>query len=874
MRFILSIVHRRGFPISSLLALGLILAALGSLRDVVTPLGYWGLWVTWGLAAVGSTWPAHASGTSRPMPPAWVWGSYAVLVSGMVLSAWVNHSFITLHHGVKIAVIGLFCCIAWRLAADLGWRGRVAILRWVVAVVVLVFLASKAAPSGYYIALGSDGREGSFLAWPGVIWKAGAFFVPLFLADMMVRPQQWLANGLAVAGCVFLVVVDGTRTGVLMLGLTVFMFGLLLAWRRDWRALLDARPAMVVCVSALFGLLLISTGIGYLSHGPVSTPLIQAASVGDVFGEKAEALMETAVEPVTTTRLGDGDPQRIRLLENGIARAVDCLPLGCGFGSTSMDPGYGVVMQVHNAYLGALADFGVLGLAGMLGFIVAAALPIGRVLRRGAGSAEDAYFVVASSGAALAYLSSLMLHTFSSELSEWGYLIVMLAFAWLPVMQGRRAAYPQGDSQQEALGCFERRHSCWYEYVLLGGPFQVVVGLLTVAVLPSILGWGGPFWRQMDAVRVNTLLAVVLSFLIIVLTLRRLGQFSGGAIIAYIAPVVTGMFLVAFAALFFSRSAYSRPILLMAYFATLAWCYGAYFVGRKYRQLKLAVVPLGDARAIRPQRNLEIRQLAVPDLGGIRYDAVVADLDADDLSPEWERFLAQCILSHVPVFHVRQMRENLTGRVEIEHLSENDVGSLLPSPLYTVCKRLIDIVGVLVIIPMAIPLMLLTALAIRLDSTGPALFVQNRVGLGNRDFRIYKFRSMTIDAESNGARLATNGDHRITRVGAFIRKTRLDELPQLWNVLKGDMSLIGPRPEQRVFVDQFDAEIPFYIYRHVVRPGITGWAQVMQGYAGDADATRIKIQHDFYYIKHFSLWLDILIVFKTVRIVLTGWGAR
>ncbi|MGB6006495.1 exopolysaccharide biosynthesis polyprenyl glycosylphosphotransferase [Castellaniella sp.] len=792
----------------------------------------------------------------------------------MVLSAWANHSAITLHHGVKIAIIGLCCCIAWRLVADLGWSDRVAILRWVVAAVVLVFLVSKALPRGYYIALGGAVREGSFLAWPGVIWKAGAFFVPLLLADMVVRPLRWAVNGLAVAGCVFLVVIDGTRTGMLVLGLTVLAFVLLLAWRRDWRTLSGMKPTVAVCVPALFGLLLFSTGIGYLSHGSAGLLSAQTAGANGFFGGKAEAMMEIAVEPITTTRLGSGDPERVRLLENGIDRAADCWPLGCGFGSTAMDPGYGVVMQVHNAYLGALADFGVLGLAGMLGFILAAVLPIIRVLRSRAHSTEDVYFVVAAAGAALAYLASLMLHTFSSEMSEWGYLIVMLAFAWLPVMQGGKAVDMGSSGQLEALGCYERRHSRWYEYVLLGGPFQVVAGLLAVAVLPSILGWGWPFWQHMDSVRVNTLLAVSLSFLVIILTLRRLGQFSGGAIIAHIAPVVTGVFLVAFAALFFSRSAYSRPILLLAYAATLAWCYGAYLVGRRYRKLKLAVVPLGEVLAIQPRHNLEVRQLTEPDLAGIRYDAVVADLDADGLSPDWERFLAQCILSHVPVFHVRQMRENLTGRVEIEHLSENDVGSLLPSPLYSVCKRMIDIAGTLMVVPVAVPLMLLTALAIRLDSPGPALFVQSRVGLGGRDFLIYKFRSMVVDAELEGARLACDGDERITRVGCFIRKTRLDELPQLWNVLKGDMSLIGPRPEQRVFVDQFDAEIPFYIYRLVVRPGITGWAQVMQGYAGDADATRVKIQHDFYYIKHFSLWLDILVVFRTVRIVLTGWGAR
>ena len=115
---------------------------------------------------------------------------------------------------------------------------------------------------------------------------------------------------------------------------------------------------------------------------------------------------------------------------------------------------------------------------------------------------------------------------------------------------------------------------------------------------------------------------------------------------------------------------------------------------------------------------------------------------------------------------------------------------------------------------------------------------------------------------------------RITRVGKFIRKTRLDEIPQFINVLKGEMSLIGPRPEQRAFVTQFEKDMPFYAYRHVVKPGITGWAQVVQGYAADADDTQVKIAYDFYYIKHFSYWLDLLIVLKTIRTILTGFGAR
>jgi lipopolysaccharide/colanic/teichoic acid biosynthesis glycosyltransferase len=421
---------------------------------------------------------------------------------------------------------------------------------------------------------------------------------------------------------------------------------------------------------------------------------------------------------------------------------------------------------------------------------------------------------------------------------------------------------------------YERRHSRWYEVLLLNGPLQVMAGLCVVVLLPAVWFWGPLFWGRLDAVRINTLGAVGLSFLAVFLVLRRLSRFSSSNLMAHIAPVVTGVFLLAFAGLFFMRGDYSRPVLLTAYGSCLIWCYLGYFIGRRYRMLKFAVLPMDPPCTLQSDWNLEIRHLQSPDLEGVRYDAVVADLQGTRMTAEWERFLARCILAHIPVVHVRQVAEGLTGRVRIDHLSENEVGTLLPSPIYTVCKRLIDIVVVVAVLPVVLPLMAATAIAIRLDSPGPALFVQNRVGLGNRDFRIYKFRSMCADAEADGARLATEDDDRVTRVGRFIRQTRLDELPQLWNVLKGDMSLIGPRPEQRVFVDQFDEQIPFYIYRHVVRPGITGWAQVMQGYTSDADQTRVKIQHDFYYIKHFSLWLDILIVFKTVRIVFTGWGAR
>lgn len=421
---------------------------------------------------------------------------------------------------------------------------------------------------------------------------------------------------------------------------------------------------------------------------------------------------------------------------------------------------------------------------------------------------------------------------------------------------------------------YERRHSRWYEKALLALPTQLLVGLTLVLLLPSLERWGWGFWYAMNEVRSNTLLAIALSFVIVMLTQRRLLRFPGAHLVSYILPTVTSVFLFAIVFLFFTREGYSRQVLFAGYILTLAWCFAGYFIGIRYRRLKLGVVPFGATKDLRPSEGNEFRILDSPDLKGVRFDGIVADLRSDELTPAWERFLARCTLCHIPVYHVKQISESITGRVQIDHLAENDFGSLLPSGIYSFFKRCFDIVAIVITAPITFPIMALTAIAVKVDSPGPALFIQNRVGQGNKDYKIYKFRSMCRDSEKDGAKLAQSNDMRVTRVGKIIRKTRLDELPQFFNVIKGDMSLIGPRPEQRTFVEQFDEEIPFYIYRHVVKPGITGWAQVVQGYASDADDTRIKIQHDFYYIKHFSLWLDILILFKTIKTILTGFGAK
>jgi exopolysaccharide biosynthesis polyprenyl glycosylphosphotransferase len=173
------------------------------------------------------------------------------------------------------------------------------------------------------------------------------------------------------------------------------------------------------------------------------------------------------------------------------------------------------------------------------------------------------------------------------------------------------------------------------------------------------------------------------------------------------------------------------------------------------------------------------------------------------------------------------------------------------------------------------PFMALTALAIRLDSPGPLLYSQERVGENGRLFNIYKFRSMRTDAELAGKPVwARDNDDRITRVGRFIRKTRLDELPQLWNVMRGDMSFVGPRPERQFFVDQLAKEIPFYLQRHSVKPGLTGWAQVKYQYGSTVEDAMEKLRYDLYYIKHLSIVFDLTIVLDTVKVILFGKGAK
>jgi sugar transferase (PEP-CTERM system associated) len=242
------------------------------------------------------------------------------------------------------------------------------------------------------------------------------------------------------------------------------------------------------------------------------------------------------------------------------------------------------------------------------------------------------------------------------------------------------------------------------------------------------------------------------------------------------------------------------------------------------------------------------------------------------------RELLDCKLSGVKVLDLATYFERALGQLRLDSLR---VGWMIFGDGFrqtwrrTFFKRAFDILVALVLLLLALPVMLVTAILIVFEDGFPVFYRQERVGLDGRLFDVIKFRSMCNDAESDGKpRWAATDDDRVTRVGRIIRKLRIDELPQLYNVLTGDMSMVGPRPERPYFVDQLTRDIPFYAVRHSVKPGLTGWAQVSYQYGSTIEDSVQKLQYDLYYVKNHTLFLDIVILFHTVGVVLTGKGAR
>lgn len=294
------------------------------------------------------------------------------------------------------------------------------------------------------------------------------------------------------------------------------------------------------------------------------------------------------------------------------------------------------------------------------------------------------------------------------------------------------------------------------------------------------------------------------------------------------------------------------------------------FVRHRLARQRVALVAplLGDIRIALPFGRVVNDPSA--DLRG--FDIVLVSL-TEQVSAEWSRALSRAMLAGCKVRHVGEYIEELRGAVSLEHF---DVDHLPPNGItsYKALKRAVDIGLVIFILPVILPLLALSMLSIVVTMGGPIFFIQERIGLGGEPFRMWKLRTMRPERDGEVLKAAVVGDARVTPVGRILRRFRIDELPQLWNVLKGDMSLIGPRPEAVPLHDDYLRRLPNYAYRYLVRPGITGWAQVSAPPSATAEEARQKLTYDLYYVKKLSLYLDLQIMLRTFWTITAGGGVR
>ncbi len=415
---------------------------------------------------------------------------------------------------------------------------------------------------------------------------------------------------------------------------------------------------------------------------------------------------------------------------------------------------------------------------------------------------------------------------------------------------------------------------------------QLSVGMLFAILIPTMLRYGSTGLEPVSvATEQNSFLGSVAALVIGYLIQRRLAAFPGISSVGHVIPSFAASFAMVVLWFFCLRLDYSRIPLATNFITTAVAFTVITALAHRARIYRFAVIPGGEACILASLPNVEWIKLDVPSAPSAVWDGVVADLRGD-LNDGWKRMIADSAMCGVPVYDVKQAVEQLSGRSEIEHLSENTLGSLNPNRTYFKIKRTIDWIGAIVALVMLAPLFVIVAIAIKLDSSGPIFFRQRRMGFRGEVFRVFKFRTMIhqpqqsasheggVNVEARHQAITQTNDKRITRVGGFLRRTRIDELPQILNILSGEMSWIGPRPEAWQLALWYEAELSFYHYRHIVLPGITGWAQVRQGHVADVNEVRDKLYYDFFYVKNFSFWLDVLIVLLTVRIVVTGKGAK
>ena len=403
---------------------------------------------------------------------------------------------------------------------------------------------------------------------------------------------------------------------------------------------------------------------------------------------------------------------------------------------------------------------------------------------------------------------------------------------------------------------------------------EAVGGFLFCVMMPiPFYATGEPFRSGFGATE-QTILATAFAYAVVWYMGRRLDTFPRSTLqgyLRYVAPLAAIAYATIAVILVLLRSDYSRIQLFGSGALAMVWMAAIARLRARYLVRHYAVVPtslIGTMPQVPSCKWLEFDDIQ---MGGVRVDAIVADLAAGLTETELSA-LANAAIAGVPVLDRRFILENLTGRTPLGGLTPNEFGALLPSRQYLLVRRIIELALTVLALPLLLPALAGVALLVRLDSAGPIFFLQPRVGRRGRVFRMVKFRTMYHGAA--GPSFTSSADPRVTGVGAFLRRCRLDELPQLVNVLRGDMSWVGPRPEALVLDQQYVRDIPHFALRGIVRPGITGWAQINQGYAHDHDEMRSKLEYDLYYLKHCSLWLDVVIVLRTCAVIFAGTGAR
>jgi lipopolysaccharide/colanic/teichoic acid biosynthesis glycosyltransferase len=440
-----------------------------------------------------------------------------------------------------------------------------------------------------------------------------------------------------------------------------------------------------------------------------------------------------------------------------------------------------------------------------------------------------------------------------------------------------KAGHPVGDRLISPRGRSQKARLAWAVWGILVIPLCSVIGVALISQ-----GWATPnFTRTVLWCTLPYLIAAHLSYESE--HLPRVGQRAWVVVITS-APFV--LMPLVFALL---QAHYSRGAILLVGLSTTFW----FVCGLRGSRSKLTLayvqkdLParlhelMAHSAATWPRDDLVL--VDASDAGDVSDDAqsngpaqAVSGLLLDPSLGDFERLthhLVKAKSQHIRMVTVQVLAESLSGRLGLERLMDLQ-WQPDPRPAYDLFKRLGDFSLVLIASPIWVPLCILIGTAVKMESAGPMFFTQYRTGLWGKPFRMWKFRTMRHQTHDTKARFAGVDDDRITRVGKFLRKSRLDELPQFFNVLLGHMSLIGPRPEQAEFVREFSIQIPSYPYRHLVRPGISGWAQVNQGYVASTGGTVVKLSYDLYYVVNYGFALDLLIAMKTLNVMWRGDGAR